>query len=109
MGGARWNKSSPDHPPDGSRLRLRRSNPIGHHSRRTRLSERHPMPQYPSRARSLLGLASAIAALSSLAPVGLSAQDDDSGPVRVFTFNRPRIGVRVDTRPNNDTDKLGAR
>jgi S1-C subfamily serine protease len=67
------------------------------------------MPQYPSRARSLLGLASAIAAFSTVVPAGLAAQDEDSGPVRVFAFNRPRIGVRVDVRPNSETDKLGAR
>ena len=68
------------------------------------------MSQYPTRTRTALVLIAAVSALTSVAPAGLAAQDEDSGPVRVFTFTgRPRIGVRVDTRADADKDKIGAR
>lgn len=65
----------------------------------------------PTRIRAGLVLVTALSALNSIAPAGLAAQDDDSGPVRVFTFagGRPRIGVRVDTRADAEKDKIGAR
>ncbi len=62
-----------------------------------------------SRARSALAVVSAIAALSTFAPAGAAAQDDESGPVRVFTFGRPRIGVRVGVSADKEKDKVGAR
>lgn len=67
------------------------------------------MSLYPTRSRAGLVLVTALF-LANIAPVGLAAQDDDSGPVRVFTFSgRPRIGVRVDTRADAEKDKIGAR
>ena len=68
------------------------------------------MSQYSTRFRAPLALVAALAALTTIAPGGLVAQDEDSGPVRVFTFSgRPRIGVRVDTRADAEKDKVGAR
>lgn len=68
------------------------------------------MSLYPTRIRAALVLVTALSALASVAPAGLAAQDEDSGPVRVFTFTgRPRIGVRVDTRVDAEKDKIGAR
>ncbi|HSB53640.1 MAG TPA: PDZ domain-containing protein, partial [Gemmatimonadales bacterium] len=52
---------------------------------------------------------SALATFSSVVPAGLAAQDYDSGPVRVFTFGRPRIGIRVETKADAEKDKIGAR
>ena len=67
------------------------------------------MSQHPARARAALALITAVTALSTIVPAGLSAQDEDSGPIRVFTFSRPRIGVRVGTTADSDKDKIGAR
>jgi PDZ domain len=67
------------------------------------------MSPYPTRTRTALALAAAVAALSLVVPGGLAAQDEDSGPVRVFTFNRPRIGVQVGTTADAEKDKIGAR
>jgi hypothetical protein len=67
------------------------------------------MSQYQKGARAALVLVSALATLSSVAPAGLAAQNDEPGPVRVFTFGRPRIGIRVDTRADAEKDKIGAR
>lgn len=67
------------------------------------------MSPYPSRTQTALALAAAVATLSVAVPGGLAAQDEDSGPVRVFTFSRPRIGVRVGTTADLAKDKIGAR
>lgn len=66
------------------------------------------MSQYQKGSRATLALITALATLSTM-PALLAAQDNEPGQVRVFTFARPRIGVRVDTRANAETDKLGAR
>jgi S1-C subfamily serine protease len=67
------------------------------------------MSQYKRGTMAALTLVTALAAISSVVPAGLAAQDDESGPVRVFTFNRPRIGIQVDTRADAEKDKIGAR
>lgn len=66
------------------------------------------MSQYQKGSRATLALFTALATLATM-PALLAAQDNEPGEVRVFTFGRPRIGVRVDTRANAETDKLGAR
>jgi len=62
------------------------------------------------------GSRAALALLTSLSLAGavvpLAAQgDDDDNEARVYTFssNRARLGVMVDSRPNAETDRLGAR
>lgn len=67
------------------------------------------MSSYPTRTRAALALATAVVALSAAVPAGLAAQDEDSDPVRVFTFSRPRIGVRVGVTADAEKDKIGAR
>ena len=67
------------------------------------------MQRRSSRARSTLAVVSVIAAMSTLAPAGAAAQDDDRGPVRVFAFGRPRIGVTVGVKPDKEKDRIGAR
>lgn len=67
------------------------------------------MSQSLKGTRAALTLVTALAALTSLAPAGLAAQDDDSGPVRVFTFNRPRLGIQVGIKADAEKDKIGAR
>ena len=62
-----------------------------------------------SRARATLAAVSALAAMSTFTPSSAAAQDDDRGTVRVFTFGRPRIGVRVGIEADKDKDRLGAR
>lgn len=60
--------------------------------------------------RAALSLVSALSLGAAALP--LAAQDDDSdGRVRVYTsmVGRPRIGVMVDSRPNAETDRWGAR
>lgn len=66
--------------------------------------------------RHLTGPRAALSLVSALslggAALPLAAQDDDSaGRVRVYTTmtDRPRIGVMVDSRPNAETDRWGAR
>ncbi len=67
------------------------------------------MSQYHRGPRAMLVLASALTMLASVAPAGLLAQDDDGGRVRVYTFGRPRLGIRVGTRADAEKDKIGAR
>ena len=60
--------------------------------------------------RAALSLVSALSLGAAVLP--LAAQDDDSdGRVRVYTTmrDRPRIGVMVDSRPNAENDRWGAR
>lgn len=66
--------------------------------------------------RHLTGPRAALSLVSALslggAALPLAAQDDESaGRVRVYTTmaDRPRIGVMVDSRPNAETDRWGAR
>ncbi|MFN8651892.1 MAG: PDZ domain-containing protein [Gemmatimonadales bacterium] len=66
------------------------------------------MSQYQKGSRATLALITALTTLSFM-PAVLAAQDNEPGEVHVFTFGRPRIGVRVDVRANAETDKLGAR
>lgn len=66
------------------------------------------MSRYQMGSRATLALIAVLTTLSTM-PAHLAAQDDEPGQVRVFSFGRPRIGVRVDTRANAETDKLGAR
>lgn len=67
------------------------------------------MQRHSPRTRSTLALVAAVTALSSVAPVGLSAQEDEPGEVRVFTFGRPRLGVRVGIEADKEKDRVGAR
>lgn len=66
--------------------------------------------QYPiSRARQALTLLSALLLTSTLVPTGASAQNADGNRVRVFSYNRARIGVMISMKADKDSDKLGAR
>ena len=67
------------------------------------------MQRHSPRTRSILALVAALAAISSILPAGAAAQDDEPGPVRVFAFGRPRIGVRVGVTADKEKDRIGAR
>jgi PDZ domain len=67
------------------------------------------MQRQTSRTRSTLAVVAALAAISSIVPAGAAAQDDEPGQVRVFTFGRPRIGVRVGVTADTEKDRIGAR
>jgi S1-C subfamily serine protease len=67
------------------------------------------MQRSSSRARAIVAVVAAIAAMSTLAPAGAAAQDDDSGPVRGFAFGRPRLGVKVGIKADKEKDRIGAR
>ena len=67
------------------------------------------MQRHSPSTRSALAVVVALAAISSIVPAGAAAQDDEPGPVRVFSFGRPRIGVRVGVTADKEKDRIGAR